>query len=130
MIGWLPGETNAVDVRDVAAAHIAAAERGRVGERYILGGHNLPVRAALTTAARVAGVKPPWFEIPLWGAEGLAKLGTLLPALPLPANHLRTVRHWQRVNAQKAQQELGLAPRPFEDTVRDALDWFRAEGML
>jgi dihydroflavonol-4-reductase len=130
MIGWLPGEINVVDVRDVAAAHLAAAEQGIIGERYILGGHNYTVREALTLAANVAGVKAPRFEIPLWLLKSTVGLGDLLPFLPFPANHLRTVEYWQGYNCQKAYQTLGLTARPFRDTVWDALDWFRKTGQL
>jgi dihydroflavonol-4-reductase len=130
MIGWLPGEINVVDVRDVAAAHIAAAEKGEIGERYILGGHNFTVREALTLAANVAGVKEPRFEIPMWALKGIVRLGDIFPFLPIPANHLRTVEHWQGYNCEKAQHDLGLATRPFRETVWDALEWFREEGVL
>jgi dihydroflavonol-4-reductase len=130
MIGWLPGEINIVDVRDVAQAHIAAVEQGQVGERYILGGHNFSVKAALTEAANVAGVNPPRFEIPHWAINGLVGLGDILPFLPFPANHLRTVENWQSYNCEKARRELGLAPRPLRETFWDALDWLRKTGHL
>ncbi len=130
MIGWLPGEINVVDVRDVAQAHITAAEKGLAGERYIIGGENYSVRGALSLAAEVAGVKPPQFEIPLWALNGLVKLGDILPFLPLPSNHLRTVEQWQGYNCEKANQAFELAPRSFRDTVWDALEWFREAGKL
>ncbi|RME06275.1 MAG: NAD-dependent epimerase/dehydratase family protein [Anaerolineae bacterium] len=129
-IAWLPGEINVVDVRDVAAAHIAAVEHGRRGERYIIGGHNYTVRQALEIAARVAGVRPPRFGIPMAAIKALIALGDTLPFLPLPANHLRALPLWQGYNTAKAQRELGLSPRPFEETVRDALAWFREHGYL
>jgi dihydroflavonol-4-reductase len=130
MIGWLPGEANVVDVRDVAQAHITAAENGEIGERYIIGGHNYTVKEAFTIATNVAGVKAPRFEIPLWVLKGFVGLGDLLPFLPVPANHLRTVEHWQGYNCDKAQNSLGLSPRSFRHTVRDALDWFRNTGYI
>jgi dihydroflavonol-4-reductase len=130
MVGWLPGKINVVDVRDVAKAHITAVEGGQMGERYIIGGHNYQIREALNETARVAGVRPPRFEIPLWVLRGLVILSDLIPSLPLPSNHLRAVHLWQEYNTQKAQQELGLTPRPFEETVRDSMAWFRANGNL
>jgi dihydroflavonol-4-reductase len=130
MIGWLPGEINVVDVRDVAAAHLEAVEKGRVGERYIIGGHNYTVKEALTMAANVAGVRAPRFEIPLWVLKGLSGLGDMLPFLPIPGNHLRTVEYWQGYNCEKAQKAIELSPRPFRDTVWDALEWFRKIGEL
>ena len=107
MPGWLPGNINVVDARDVGNAHIAAAEKGEIGERYILGGHNYSVKNALTIAANVAGVREPRFEIPLWALKGLVNLGEILPFLPIPANHLRTVEHWQGYNCEKAQKVTG-----------------------
>ena len=130
MIGWLPGEINVVDVRDVAVAHIVAADKGEIGERYIIGGHNYKVKEALTIAAQVAGVKAPRFEIPSWVLKTLVGVGDTFTFLPLPANHLRTVEHWQGYNCRKAQQVLDLAPRPFRTTVWDALEWFRENGHL
>jgi dihydroflavonol-4-reductase len=130
MVGWLPGDINVVDVRDVAATHIAAAEKGEIGERYIIGGHNFSVKEALTMAAHVAGVKEPRFEIPMWAVKAVVGLGDILPFLPVPANHLRTVEYWQGYNCEKAQQGLDLSPRTFRDTVWDALEWFRKKGLL
>ncbi|MCJ7703667.1 MAG: NAD-dependent epimerase/dehydratase family protein [Anaerolineales bacterium] len=130
MVAWLPGDINVVDVRDAAEAHIAAAQNGNIGERYIIGGHNYPVRDALSLVARVAGVRPPRFEIPRWFLRALTGLGDLIPALPLPTNHLRAVHLWQGYNTQKAQGQFGLSPRPFEDTVCDSLAWFRQNGLL
>lgn len=129
-IAWLPGEINIVDVRDVAIAHIAAAKTGRSGERYILGGHNYTVKEALAEAAQTYGVKPARFEIPLWAIKTLVLLGDLIPALPLPSNHLRALTLWQGYNIDKARNELGLSPRPFNNTAQDALEWFREEGHL
>ncbi len=129
-VAWLPGTINVVDVRDVAAASISAVERGAIGERYILGGHNYSVKDAMTLAANVAGVNLPRFEIPLWALKSVVALGDTLPFLPVPANHLRTVEHWQGYNCEKARRELGLTARPFRETVADALVWFRENGML
>jgi hypothetical protein len=57
-------------------------------------------------------------------------LGDILPFLPLPSNHLRTVEYWQCYNYEKAQKALDLSPRLFRDTVWDALEWFRKTGHL
>ncbi len=129
-VAWLPGEINVVDVRDVAQAHIAAAKQGGTGERYILGGYNYTVKDALTEVAQTVGVKPPRFEIPMGVIKGLVLLGDIIPALPLPSNHLRALPLWQGYNIEKAQKELGLSPRTFSETAQDALDWFREEGYL
>jgi len=127
-VASLPGTINVIDARDTAEAHIQAAARGRHGERYILGGHNLTVDQALGIAAGVSGKNPPSMKIPLAVVDLAAYVSDLFPKLPLPANHLKGVRHWQAFNTSKAQEELGLAPRPFEETVRDALAWFKENG--
>jgi dihydroflavonol-4-reductase len=127
-VAWIAAEANAVDVRDVAAAAIQAAEVGRVGERYILGGHNLPVRELMSLAAEAAGVPPPRFEIPLWTIDVVVALGRMLPLLDAAGNHLRAVRQWQGYDCSKAARELGLRPRPLADTLGEALDWFTAHG--
>ncbi|MBC8505427.1 MAG: NAD-dependent epimerase/dehydratase family protein [Anaerolineales bacterium] len=129
-VAWLPGDINVVDVRDVAQAHIAAVQKGRSGERYIIGGHNYSVKDALTAVAQNVGVKPPRFEVPMRVLKALVFLSDIIPALPLPSNHLRALPLWQGYNIEKAKQELGLSPRPFYETVQDALNWFGEEGYL
>jgi dihydroflavonol-4-reductase len=119
---------NMVDGRDVAAAHIAAAERGRIGQRYILGGHNLTLKDGLTIAARGAGVAQPRWEIPRQMVDALIGASNWL-RLPLPDN-VKTMRLWQPLNSEKAQRELGLHPRPFEETARDTIAWFRENHYL
>jgi len=127
---WLPGDINVIDVREVGAAHIAAAVHGRKGERYILGGHNFTIREALDEAARAAGVNAPRFEIPLWIIEGLTSLGDALPFLGISGNHMRALKYWQDYNTGKAERELGLKPRPFAETVGDALNWLSENELM
>jgi dihydroflavonol-4-reductase len=129
-LGWLPGNINVVDVRDVADAHIAAVERGRIGERYIIGGHNYSVKDALVFTASVTGAPTPKFKMPGWILNFLVFLGDIFPSLPLPTNHLRAVHLWQGYNTIKAKKELGFSPRPFEETIHDSLNWFRDHALL
>ena len=125
MIGWLPGEINVVDVRDVALAHITAVEKGDIGERYLIGGHNYTVKEALKIAANVAGVKEARFEIPMWAIESVVSLGDFLPFLPVPANHLRTLEYWQGYNCEKANQGFELTPR--FSAIRFGMRWSGSE---
>lgn len=129
MVAWLPAQINAIDVRDVAQAQIQASEVGRVGERYILGGHNVTLRDLINTAAGIAGVRPPRFAIPLGLVDLIVWLEDRIPPLDLLGDHLRALRHWQGYNCGKAQRELGLSPRPLEVTLREALEWFQAHGI-
>ncbi|MFQ6100006.1 MAG: NAD-dependent epimerase/dehydratase family protein [Anaerolineae bacterium] len=127
--GYIEGEINVVDGRDVAAGHIAAARRGRPGQRYILGGHNLTLREMQTIIAEAAGRKPPRAKLPLWLVRVIAEVGSLL-GVP-GTHHLRAIRHWQPLDTTRARKELGLLePIPFEQTCRDALAWFREHGYL
>jgi dihydroflavonol-4-reductase len=131
---WVPATVNIVDVRDVAAAQVVAVERGQVGERYILGGHNVSVRQVLTLAAALAGVRPPRRSISLKWIDILVSVGEIISRLPLipalPLEHAKTLRQWQPLSAAKAQRTLGFRPRPLEATIRDSLAWFRAHGYI
>jgi dihydroflavonol-4-reductase len=120
---------NVIDGRDVAVAHVAAVERGRLGERYILGGHNLTLRLAWAVAAQAAGVAPPRVKLPRALVNAVVRLADALPGVELPEN-ARTLRFWQPLNTLKAQRELGLAARPLEETIHDTLAWFREHGYL
>jgi dihydroflavonol-4-reductase len=127
---WLPGSINVVDVREVAYAHIQAVTHGMLGERYIIGGHNLSIREAINLIARCAGVRPPRIEIPAWLIDSVIAIDDALPFVNLTGNHLRGFRHWQGYDTTKAQKVFSLESRPFDQTVRDALLWFKEQGYL
>ncbi|MFN3705201.1 MAG: NAD-dependent epimerase/dehydratase family protein [Thermoflexales bacterium] len=114
---------NAVDGRDVAAAHIAAVARGRAGERYIIGGHNLSLRELLETVDRCQGCRRRRLRLPRGLIATIARAADRLPFLPLH-DHIRAFEYWTPLCSQKAATELGHRPRPFEETVRDTLRWF------
>jgi len=119
---------NAVDVRDVALAHVAAAGSGRTTARYILGGHNLSLQELLTTTARVANVPSPRWRLSTRLVDWLLAAGDVV-RLPVP-DLAKGIRLWQPLNCKKAQGELGLRPRPFEETARDTIHWFREHRYL
>jgi len=118
----------AIDVRDVAAAHLSAVEHGRVGERYILSAHNMTLKNGLELIARSSGRKPPTRHIGRRALNAIIAIGKYLPGGMI--GHLRTMRYWQPLNNTKAVTELGLAGRPIETTLNDALTWFKANGYL
>lgn len=126
---YLDAVINIVDGRDVAAAHIAAVERGQMRHRYIIGGHNLTFRQALTLVAVEAGVAPPRFKLPRIIVDALVRLSDALPGVELP-DHARTLHFLQPLSIHKAERELGLTIRPIEQTVRDSLAWFREHRYL
>jgi dihydroflavonol-4-reductase len=126
---------NLVHVDDVAQGHLLALERGRVGERYILGGDDVLLRDMLATIARQVGRKPPSIELPRWplypialGAQAVAKLTGKEPFVTVDA--LRMSRYHMFFSSAKAQRELGYRARPHAEGLRDALDWFGANGYL
>jgi dihydroflavonol-4-reductase len=123
-----------VHVDDVAEGHLLALERGRIGERYILGAENLSLREILAMVAAETGRRPPSIRLPaplLWpvalACEGLARLG-IQPMVT--RDHLRMARKKMFFSHAKAARELGYAPRPAREAIADAVAWFRAHGMV
>jgi dihydroflavonol-4-reductase len=126
---------NLAHVDDVAAGHIAALERGRIGERYILGGDNVLLGDMLADIARLVGRRPPTVKLPLtmlypiaYGAEVLARLRGVEPFIT--SDGLRMARHHMFFDDSKARRELGYASRPYVEGLTDAIAWFRAHGHL
>ncbi|WP_144113015.1 hopanoid-associated sugar epimerase [Paraburkholderia sp. BCC1886] len=126
---------NLVHVDDVAAGHFLALERGKIGERYILGGENLPLQQMLADIAALTGRKAPTLSLPRWplyplamGAEAVAKVTKREPFLTVDA--LKMSRNKMYFTSAKAERELGFRARPYREGLRDALDWFRQAGYL
>jgi dihydroflavonol-4-reductase len=133
--GWTPGYNNFVDVRDVARGMIAAWQRGRRGERYILAGHDMTYRDVMREIARVAGVAPPRLRAPRPIAWAIGKWGDLVERRGgEPIVNSTQIRYAYtdrfRFRSEKAAAELGYAPGPLEPAIRDAIAWFRAHRML
>lgn len=135
--GRMPGLVNAgfnwVDVRDVAAGAMAAMERGRTGEGYLLSGHWVPFPDLAREVEKCTGQKPPAMISPMWLARIGAPFGQAWAALtgrrPLfTSESLNALRGNRAISHEKASRELGYAPRPFEETIRDTLAWFRETG--
>jgi dihydroflavonol-4-reductase len=126
---------NLAHVDDVAAGHVAALERGRPGERYILGGDNVPLREMLGEIARLTGRRAPRLELPraplyplATAAEAIASFTGREPLLT--RDGLRMSRHRMFFTSEKAMRELGYQSRPYAEALHDAVDWFRAAGYL
>ncbi|MFH2038506.1 MAG: NAD-dependent epimerase/dehydratase family protein [Chloroflexota bacterium] len=128
VIAWVPATTNVVDVRDIAIGHLAAAQKGRIGERYILGGFNTSIKDIIDRVASIFKVSPPRFYISINFITLIVKIVDFLPFLS-SGNHMRAIPFWQGFNTQKTKQELGMVPRPFEETVEDAMSWFKKNGI-
>jgi dihydroflavonol-4-reductase len=133
MVASLDTGLNLVHVRDVARGHILAGDRGRVGQRYILGHRNLPLLEIFQMLATLTGIPAPRFRVPYavaWltavGMEGLARLRGGAPQVPLTA--VRMARKRMYFSAAKAVTELGLPQTPVEQALRDGVDWFVERG--
>lgn len=126
---------NLVHVDDVAEGHLLALEKGRIGERYILGGEDVSLQAMLGDIARLSGRKPPTVAIPrplLYPvaavAEAVAAITKREPFVTLDG--LRMSKYRMFFSSDKARAELGYQARPYRAAIKDALDWFQASGYL
>ncbi len=126
---------NLAHVDDVAAGHVAALERGRIGERYILGGDNVLLADMLADIARFVGRRPPTLKLPrtmlypiAYGAELLARVRGVEPFITMDG--LRMARHDMFFDDAKARRELGYVSRPYREGLADAIAWFRSRGYL
>jgi dihydroflavonol-4-reductase len=133
--GIVEGGFNWVDVRDVVSSAIAAAERGRTGERYLLSGHWMSVRELAALASEITGVGAPRLVSPMWLARASAPLATAVARMvgkrPLfTSASLHALRNHRLINHAKATRELGHQPRPLRDTITDIYAWFRETGQL
>jgi len=124
---------NIVNVSDVACGHWLALERGRDGERYILGGENLTLRQIFSELAELGGlaapkVRLPWAVAAMAGAAstGLASLTGREPKVPWDGVRMARKKMW--VTHAKAERELGYHPAPAREALRRAVEWFRANG--
>jgi len=136
MPGYLQGPVNVIDVRDVAAAMIRAAEVGKVGERYIVGNWNTTQKALNQLIARVVGVTAPLFPVPFGVARVGSKVGELASRTilhkppPIPSFFVEVIRHMQHYNCSKALHTLSYPRSSVEVAIRDAVTWFRENGYL
>jgi dihydroflavonol-4-reductase len=126
---------NLVDVRDVAEGHLLAADKGRVGERYILGHRNMTLKEILDTLARLSGLPAPRLRVPHWIPLAVAAVDTSLARLvgrtpEIPIEGVRLSRHRMFFDAGKAVRELGLPQTPIEEALERAVRWFRENGYV
>jgi dihydroflavonol-4-reductase len=126
---------NIVHVDDVAAGHLLAYERGKPGERYILGGQDMSLREILEVIARLEGRNPPRVRLPYglvlpiaYVAEGFARLTGRSGRITLEG--VRMSRKKMFFSSAKAARELGYRWRPPVQAFEDAIRWFRDNGLL
>jgi len=126
---------NVVHVDDVAAGHLLAFERGRAGERYILGGEDMTLRAILEEIARLVGRRPPRIRLPYaavlpvaYAAEAYARISGRSGRVTLEG--VRMSRKRMFFSSAKAVHDLGYRWRPPPQAFEDAVRWFRERGLL
>jgi dihydroflavonol-4-reductase len=124
---------NLVDVRDVAQGHLLAAEKGRTGERYVLGNRNMTLKEIFDALAEITGIPSPRVKLPHWIPiavaavdTGIARLLRREPRVPLES--ARMARHRMWFDSGKAVRDLGFPQSPVEGALARAVAWFRENG--
>jgi dihydroflavonol-4-reductase len=137
--GKLPGyvETglNFVGVEECAAGHLLIAEKGKVGERYLLGGENLTLKAMLDILAKITGLRAPSLKIPHGLALSVAYANTVLSRLVgrepgIPIEGVKIARHMMFVDSSRAQRELGFKAGSVTAALERAVRWYEANGYI
>jgi dihydroflavonol-4-reductase len=126
---------NLVNVDDVAAGHLLALERGRTGERYILGGDNVSLQRLLAEIAALTGRRAPRIKLPLWPLYPLARAAEAVAGITgrepfMTVDGLNMSKNRMYFSSSKAERELGYSAGPYQPALRAALDWFRSAGYL
>jgi dihydroflavonol-4-reductase len=127
---------NVVDVREVAKGHVLAFEKGRAGERYILGGENLSLKQILDKLAASTGLPSPKVRLPYFVALATGVVDTVVtgkirgkePRVTIDAVRMGRKKMW--VKSSKAERELGYKVVPVDDALSRACEWFRANGYV
>ncbi len=127
-----PGGVTVIDVRDVAAMHVAAAERGRTGERYLLGAVDLTHKAWLRLTADAVGRRLNPITLPAWALHPIAAAADLLREwgvpIPIEGNQLRLSTRMMFFDSQKAWRELCEPQISIQQSLRDTYEWYKAHG--
>ncbi len=132
---YIPGVLNAVPTQDVGEGIVLAAERGKNGERYILGGENMASDELLKRCALIAGVPAPTRGFPIRLAEAVSMVTEVIAFLtrtrPLfPMAGIRMSRHGQALDTGRAERELGYRATDLDAAIQRAYDWYRQQGFL
>ena len=126
---------NAVYTGDVGVGHVRAAERGRLGERYLLAGHNVALKDFASMVARATGAPPPRWRVPYGLALAVSAASELIARMAgteplLPRSAVQSSRQGHGLDATKAKTELGLPQTPLEEAIGRAVAWFKAHDYL
>ena len=134
--GYVDGGINLIDVTDCARGIVAAMEKGRIGEKYLLGNRNVSIKEYFDLIVAVAGRgRSPFIKLPRWlavisgyGYQMLARMNGGPPITS--ASWVRVGSHYSWWDCTKAIKELGLGQRPLEESIADAVKWFEENGYL
>ena len=133
---YLKTGMNLVDVADVVEGHILALEKGKPGERYILGNRNVSLKGVFDILSSLTGLPSPRIRAPYWlvvsaGYADRFVEGTLMRREPaIPVEGVLASKKPAYVSCDKAVRELGQPQRPIEDALQQAADWFADHGYL
>lgn len=135
MPGFVDSGLNLVHVDDVAGGHVSALARGRIGERYILGGENVSLEKMLGDIALLVGRRPPRLRLPRRPLYPLAYVAETIATMTgrepfLTVDGLRMSEDRMYFTSAKAERDLCYHARPYREGLSDAIDWFRAAGHL
>jgi dihydroflavonol-4-reductase len=135
MPGYVDTGLNFVPVEDCARGHLIAAERGRIGERYILGGSNLTLKQLLDMLASVSGRRAPRWKFPhavayAAGCVDMAVSKVLGREPQIPLDGVRMARHKMFVDASKAERELSFTSGRIETALERAVAWYESNGYI
>ncbi len=130
MPAYIETGMNLIDVEDVAAGHLLAMEKGRLGERYILGNRNLLLQEVFEILSRLTGVKAPRVKLPRLAILPLAHLNEWMSSITnqpprIPLEGIRMAKYKMHYDCSKALKELGLPQTPVEVALNKAVKWFR-----
>src|SRR5690242_13876016 len=133
MPGYVETGLNFVGVEECAAGHLLVAEKGKVGERYLLGGGNLTLKQLLDTLARITGLRAPSMKIPHGVALGAAYASTIFSRMigkepGITIEGVKIAQHMMFVDCARAQKELGFKPGAVSAALDRAVRWYEANG--
>ncbi len=135
MPGYVETGLNFVGVEDCATGHLLAAEKGKIGERYLLGAENLALKQVLDELEKITGLPAPRLKIPHGLALGAAYVETAFSRLvgrepQIPVEGVKIARHLMFVDCSRAQRELGFRPGPVAAALERAVRWYEANGYV
>jgi dihydroflavonol-4-reductase len=135
MPGYVETGLNFVGVEECAAGHVLVAEKGKIGERYLLGAENLTLKQLLDTLEKITGLPAPAWKIPHGVALGVAYAGTLFSRLvgkepPIPVEGVKIARHNMFVDCARAKRELDFQPGSVAAALERAVRWYEANGYV